>query len=70
MERMARPDYPIYPAVGSVLKFNRNKKNWTLAILSNFIKFSKIRYNSAEFQLDDVLYSKNPTNKKMTEFTD
>jgi hypothetical protein len=36
----------------------------------NFIKFDKIRYNSAEFRLDDVLYSKNPKTKKSVEFTD
>jgi hypothetical protein len=38
----------------SVSKFDSNKKNRTLAILSNFVKFSKIRYNSVEFQLEGV----------------
>jgi hypothetical protein len=37
---------------------------------SNFIKFDKIWYNLAEFQSDEVLYSKNPKNKKSTKFTD
>jgi hypothetical protein len=29
---------------------------------SDLVEFHKIRYNSTEFQLEEVLYSKNPKN--------
>jgi hypothetical protein len=37
---------------------------------SDPVKFHKIRYNSAEFWLEEVLYSNKPKNKKSAEFTD
>jgi hypothetical protein len=70
-----RPDFPAYSdfglrVPGSVSKFVRYKKNQTLVIPSNFVKFGKIWYNSAEFRLEEVLYSKNPKNQKSAEFAD
>jgi hypothetical protein len=37
---------------------------------SDSVKFYKIRYNLIEFQLEEVLYSKNPKNQKSAEFAD
>jgi hypothetical protein len=37
---------------------------------SDPVKFCKIRYNSVEFRLEEVLYSKTPKNQKSAEFTD
>jgi hypothetical protein len=50
----------------SVLKFDRNKK----IDPSDPFEFRKIWYNSIEFRLEEVLYSKNPKNQKSAEFTD
>jgi hypothetical protein len=37
---------------------------------SDSVEFHKIWYNSAEFQLEKVLYSKKTKNQKSVEFTD
>jgi hypothetical protein len=50
----------------SVSKFVRYKKSDP----SDPVELYKIQHNSIEFQLEEVLYSKNPKNKKLAEFTD
>jgi hypothetical protein len=50
----------------SISKFDRNKK----LDPRDLVEFHKIQYNSAEFQLEEVLYNKNSKDQKSTEFID